>query len=57
MSTKNKKTGETVSCSKSMVPRKHFMCPRNKSGYKTPGLKKCQGCGYAIYGKNKPAES
>lgn len=45
----NIKTGERVRCSKSMVPRKHFMCPRNKSGYKTPGLKKCSGCSYANY--------
>lgn len=49
----NIKTGETVNCSKSMVPRKHFLCPRNKSGYKTPGLKKCEGCGYANYSKVK----
>ena len=50
----DKKTGKTVKCSKSMVPRKHFICPRNKSGYKTPGIKKCGGCGYAIWSYLKP---
>jgi hypothetical protein len=49
----NKKTGEFVTCSKAMIPRKYFMCPRNKSGYKTAGFKKCLGCGYANYTKNK----
>jgi len=46
------KNGETVRCSKALISPKHFWCPRNKKGYKFPGLKKCEGCGYAVWTKN-----
>lgn len=47
------KEGVTVRCSKALIPKKHFICPRSKSGNKFPGFKKCEGCGHAVWFKEK----